>query len=435
MNFKSTFKKMLGLSIILLIFFPSLSFSGNTSHRTDAEPNQPYPDDLAVFLDLRRWVDEDYIRQEIPMVEYVRDKEFADVHVLMSRHDAGRSGTEYVISFIGTRKFEGMKNELTYWAPASQTDSETRAGYTNMIKIGLAPYLANIEDMQNKISLQYAVDSVTDEKVETTEKEDPWNSWVFEIYAGGYFDSEKTRNSTHIRYGFYADKVTKEWKIRARPYFNYNERNYQINGSTVNSTTRRDGFDGYLIKSITDHWAAGTFTDMLSSTYHNMDFQIEVSPAVEYSLFPYSEATRRAITFAYKLDYSYNDYIEETIYGETAETLWGHSLVFSVDCRQTWGSIEAGLVGSQHFHDLNSNRLELFTELSLRIFKGFSLTAEVDFEFINDLVAIPKSDMSTEEILLEQRRRSTNYELDAHIGFTYTFGSDLSGAFNPRLNR
>jgi len=435
MNFKSTLKKMFGLSILFLIFFPFLSSSAHTIYPANADANQPYPDDLAVFLDLRRWADEDYIRQEIPMVDYVRDKEFADVHVLMSRHDAGRAGTEYAISIIGTHKFDGMKNELTYWAPASETDPETRAGYTNMIKIGLAPYLANIEDMQNKISLQYAVDSVTGEKKETTKKEDPWNSWIFEVYAGGYFESEKTRNSTHIRYGFYADKVTKEWKIRARPYFNYNERNYQINGSTVNTTTRRDGFDGYVIKSITDHWGAGTFTDMLSSTYHNMDFQLEVSPAIEYSLFPYSEATRRSITIAYKLDYSYNDYIEETIYRETSETLWGHSVVLSADCNQTWGSIEAGVIGSHHFHDFSSNRLELFTELSLRIFKGFALTAEVDFEFINDLVAIPSSDMSTEEILLEQRRRSTNYDLDAHIGFTYTFGSDLSGAFNPRLER
>jgi hypothetical protein len=43
------------------------------------------------------------------------------------------------------------------------------------------------------------------------------------------------------------------------------------------------------------------------------------------------------------------------------------------------------------------------------------------------------AEMTTEEILLERRRRSTNYELDGHIGFTYTFGSELSKAYNPRL--
>jgi len=164
-----------------------------------------------------------------------------------------------------------------------------------------------------------------------------------------------------------------------------------------------------------------------------MDFQVEVSPAVEYSLYPYEQATRRAITVAYKLDYSYNDYEQKTIYGQNNETLWGHSLVLSADFRQTWGTIRAGVTGSQHFHDLSSNRVELFSRLDLRIFKGFSLTLEGDFDFINDLVAIPLADLSTEDILLEKRRRSTNYNFEGHIGFTYTFGSELSKDYNPRL--
>ena len=432
MNFKNTLKKISILFIIVYLLFPVFSLSNPNLPGGDTK--QPFPGDLSVFLDTRRWADDDYIRQEIPMVDYVRDKELADVHIIISRHDAGRSGTEYVISLIGSGKFRGMNNDLTYWASSSQTSHETREGYTRMIKIGLAPYIANIKDLQNLISLEFNADSLTQREAKMQKKEDPWKSWIFEIYGGGYFDSEKTRNSMHIRYGFYADKVTEDWKIRARPYFNYNERNYQINGSTVNTTTRRDGFDGYLIKSITDHWGTGTFTDMLSSTYHNMDFQVEVSPAVEYSLHPYSEATRRAITFAYKINYSYNDYIEETIFAKNNETLWGHSLVLAADFNQTWGSIEAGVIGSHHFHDFNSNRVELFTELDIRIFKGFALTLEADFDFINDLVAIPLSDLSTEEILLEQRRRSTDYEFRGHIGFTYTFGSELSGDFNPRLD-
>lgn len=71
--------------------------------------------------------------------------------------------------------------------------------------------------------------------------------------------------------------------------------------------------------------------------------------------------------------------------------------------------------------------------MDVRIFKGFSLTLRGDLNFINDLVAIPMAEMTTEEILLERHRRSINYELDGHIGFTYTFGSELSKAYNPRL--
>jgi len=422
-------KNTLFLSIIFA-FISLNSLSNDTIHYQDTSRDQFSNGNLKVFLDLQYWTDKNYIRQEIPIVDYVRDKELADVHIIMTRHGAGQAGTIYNIRLIGRRDFSGMDNELEYWSSSTETEYETRKGYTKILKIGLSPYIVSDEGMINKLSVDYETDSLQANEIEET---DSWKRWVFEIYGGGYFDSEQTRNSMHIRYGIYADKVTEEWKIRARPYFNYNYDEYDINGSSIKKITHRDGFHGYLIKSIGNHWGAGLFANLLSSTYHNMDFQVETSPGIEYSLFPYSEATKRSISFAYKLDYSYNDYIDETIYGETEESLWGHSIVLSADFQQPWGSIRAGVTGSHHFHDFNSNRVELFSSLSLRLFKGFSLTVDAEFDFINDLVAIPMEDMSTEEILLEQRRRSTNYKFDGHIGFTYTFGSELSADYNPRF--
>jgi|AntRauTorckE6833_2_1112554.scaffolds.fasta_scaffold00901_3 hypothetical protein len=427
-------KKFRILSGLIFVFLSLSSVGGENDFSSGFSANlQPTHDPLSVFLDLDYWADKDYIRQQIPVVEYVRDKELADVHIIITRHGAGQAGTNYIISFIGYGEFQGMDNEMKYWSSASQTQHEIREGYTGMVKIGLALYIANKEGNPACMELSYAMDSIADTTGYSGQKGDPWKRWVFEIYGGGYFDAEQTRNSLHIRYGFYADKVTKDWKIRARPYFNYNERNYEIEDATVNVATRRDGFNGYLIKSITPHWGSGVFTNLLSSTYHNMDFQAEVSPAIEYSIYPYSEATRRSITFAYKLDYSYNNYIETTILGEKEENLWGQALVLSADFRQPWGSIQAGITGSHYFHDFSSNRAGISTEINIRIFKGFSLTMDTRFNFVNDLVAIPAGDMSTEEILLEQRRRSTNYEFDGHLGFTYTFGSKLSADYNPRL--
>jgi hypothetical protein len=418
---------------LILSFLSFVSISNDTLKNNIAAKNQLINGRLSVFLDLEHWADDDFIRQEIPVVNFVRDKEHADLHIMMTRHDAGQAGTNYVITFIGRQDLKGLNHELKYWSSANQTQHETREGYSKMIKIGLLYYLADKENTLKNISIQYLADSLKVNEKEIVEI-DPWKSWVFEIYGGGFFDAEQTRNSLHIRYGFYADKVTEDWKIRARPYFNYNEKSYVIEDSTtITTTSRRDGFDGYLIKSLNDHWSYGVFTQMLSSTYHNMDFQLEISPAIEYSIFPYIEATRRSIAIAYKIDYSYNDYIQKTIFDVTEEILWGHSLVLSADFRQPWGSIRAGITGSQHFHDLSSNRIEMESQLNLRLFKGFALTLAVEFDYINDLVEIPMGEMSTEEILLEQRRRSTNYQLDGHIGFTYTFGSKFSAAYNPRL--
>ncbi|MFO7828744.1 MAG: hypothetical protein R6V23_09010 [Bacteroidales bacterium] len=433
MKLKIFSKKQISLFILLFALSTINSLSNDTIKQNDIKRDRISNGKISIFLDLEHWADDDYIRQEIPVVNFVRDKENADLHIIMTSHDAGQAGTNYIISFIGRQEFSGINHELKYWSSANQTRHEVREGYTRMIKIGLIHYMADNEDFLEKISIQYLVDSLelTDEDIDVV---DPWRSWVFEVYGGGYFDAEQTRNSLHIRYGFYADKVTEDWKIRARPYFNYNEKNYEIEDSTtITTTSRRDGFDGYLIKSLSDHWSYGVFTEILSSTYHNMDFQLEVSPAIEYSIFPYSEATRRSIAIAYKLDYSYNNYIQRTIFDESEEFLWGHSLVLSADFQQPWGSIRARMTGKQHFHDFSSNRLEMYTQLNLRLFKGFALTVAIEFDYINDLVEIPMGEMSTEEILLEQRRRSTNYQLDGHIGFTYTFGSKFSAAYNPRL--
>ncbi|MFP3859542.1 MAG: hypothetical protein ACLFUW_01860 [Bacteroidales bacterium] len=421
--------------LLLLTLFLLVSFGSYTAeYLQSSDTISPFrADKLSVYLDIGYWVDEDFIKQEIPVVEYVRDKELADVQIIMSRHSAGKAGTHYILSFVGREEFAGMNNDLKYFAGGSETSHEIREGYTKMLKIGLAPYMAGFDEKGEIISLNYQVNDTIDTEDTNDEQKDPWRRWVFEIYGGGYFDSEQTRNSTHIRYGFYADKVTEDWKIRARPYFNYNERNYEIEDSTVTTITHRDGFHGYLIKSLSDHWGVGTFNNILSSTFHNMDFQLELSPAIEYSFFPYKEASKRAITIAYKLDYAYNKYIYRTIFDKKREALWGQSLVLSADFRQPWGELEAGITGSHHFHDFNSNRVELFGKMDLKIFKGFSLTVRGDFEFINDLVAIPMKEMSKEEILLEQRRRSTNYQFGGHIGFTYTFGSDLSADFNPRF--
>jgi hypothetical protein len=164
-----------------------------------------------------------------------------------------------------------------------------------------------------------------------------------------------------------------------------------------------------------------------------MDFQVQVSPAVQYSFYPYSEAMRRSFTVAYKIDFEYNDYIEETIFGKTKENLYGHSLVVASDYLQTWGRVRAGIKGAQHFHNLKSNRLELFTQMDLRIFKGLAISLQGKFDLINDLVAIPAGQLSTEDILLEISRRATNYQFSSQIGFTYTFGSELSSEYNPRL--
>ncbi len=388
---------------------------------------------LSVFLDLERFIDGDFIRQEILLVDYVREREMADVHIIMSRHAAGSTGATYSISFIGYGSYRDKNYQLSYWAPASNTADENRRGYTEKIKVGLAPFMA-ASSAAGRVNISYDAVPVAADDDDEVSLEDPWNYWVIEIYGGGNFNREETRNSLHIRYGIFADRITTESRTRLRPFKNYNERSFKTDDGWVTSVAHRGGFDSYHIVSIGDHWAVGVFGDIYYSTFDNLQFSAEISPALEYSLFPYEEATRRSITFAWRAGGGYYDYQEETIFDKEEEILFGQAVIASANFRQPWGNVRAGLIGFHHFHNFRSNRAELFGFMNLRIVEGLSLSFRGSFELINDQVAIPKGDLSLEEILLEQRRRATSYQFSGNIGLSYTFGSRITGVFNPRLS-
>ncbi len=428
------FYKLSNISKAFLFFLLVLIFSDTTfgSVYTQGTYNRTNSR-ITVFLDAPWWLDHDFIREQIPVVSYVRDKEVSDIHIMMTRHGAGSAGTNYSISFIGGRGFKGTDYDLTYWAPSTNSSDDTRRGYTNMIKIGLVQYLATTRFV-NRIIVNYEYDdqaiiSENDFEPET----DPWNSWVFEVYGGGNFRKEERQSNVSSRFGFFADRITEEWKIRFRPLFNFSKRTYITDDDTIISTSHRHGHTAYVVKSLDDHWSVGIFNSSLSSTFHNMKFETGLTPAVEYSYFPYNEATRRSVTLAYRMGLEFRNYIETTIFAKDREFLWSQSLQATAHFRQPWGNFRAGISGSHYFHDLSINRANVFANVSVRIFQGFSISFNTNLNLINDLIAIPAGDLSIEEILLEQRQQATSYNISGSIGLTYTFGSDFSAAFNPRL--
>src|SRR5687767_13377982 len=68
---------------------------------------------LRVFLDCQQ-CDEEYLRTEIGFVDYVRDRQAGDVHVLVTTQQTGAGGTEYAMRFVGQGRFAGIDEELRY---------------------------------------------------------------------------------------------------------------------------------------------------------------------------------------------------------------------------------------------------------------------------------------------------------------------------------
>ena len=72
-------------------------------------------------------------------------------------------------------------------------------------------------------------------------------------------------------------------------------------------------------------------------------------------------------------------------------------------------------------------------ELIKNYVKGLNFNIDGRYERIRDQLALPKGDLSLEEILLRQKELATNYNLSLSVSLSYTFGSIYSNVVNARF--
>ena len=245
------------------------------------------PARLAVFLDCQRCPD-DFIRQEVSYLDHVRVREVADVHVLVTREDTGGGGEVHTFDLYGLRSFEGMNFSTIYNISPNSTEAEQRDGYLRTLEAALVPYLMQT-GMRDRVSVDVSgVSEESDQPAVITE--DPWDFWTFTFYSDGNAEFESQQRSFFTRYGVYVSRVTEDWKLQLRPFFNYNYDRFERADDVITSTAHRNGFTTYALKSISPHWSVGGYADILKSTFSNVDRRYRGMGALEWSLYPYREA-------------------------------------------------------------------------------------------------------------------------------------------------
>ncbi|MCX6565216.1 MAG: hypothetical protein NTW38_02130 [Candidatus Aminicenantes bacterium] len=370
--------------------------------------------------------DADFIRTEIPFVNYVRDRLEADVHVLVTTQVTGSGGTEFTMAFIGRGDYASVSGNLVYASAKTDTEDEIRKGYVSVLKMGLIPYVARTP-IRDLLTIEYK------EKIQPTDVVDPWKFWVFSLSVGGELHHESQAKSQMLWFNASANKITPDLKIRlglstffARDEFQYDEK-------LIESDSREFNLAGLFTKSLGEHWSAGIYVSAGSSTYGNLLSKISPAPVVEYNIFPYSESTRRQLRLMYKVGFDFVRYREETIYDKTKENLLGEALSATAAIKEPWGTLEASLEGSHFFHDRKKNRLEFNAEAAVRILKGLDFLVDLHYERVRDQLSLAKGDRSLAEILLRRKELATDYNLGLEVGLSYTFGSIFSNVVNPRF--
>ena len=192
-------------------------------------------------------------------------------------------------------------------------------------------------------------------------------------------------------------------------------------------------FDWFLAKSLGQHWSFGVEGDTQRSTFENISLLVSAAPAIEFNVFPYEQYATRQLRIGYAVGVQHTRYNEVTLYGLLRESRPLHEFAVTLDQRQPWGTLQAGVEWSQYLHDPSKNRLEVDGELSFRITRGLSVELEGSASRIRDQLSLPIRGADPEEVLLRLRELQSGYEVSLSVGFRYSFGSIFNNIVNPRF--
>ena len=381
---------------------------------------------IKVFLSCR--CDQEYIKQNTLLFDYVRDRTLSDIEVFIFDITTAGGGKNYSFEFKGKNKFQNKENKISTDISTNMTFNEVREELLKTYKLGVVYFLQNT-DFQKKIDISFDTER---EMVDETSL-DQWKNWVFEVSGSFNFEDEKRINEEEYNLGLEIDRVTEMWRVRSDMGFRRSVKFFSGNDEDYNSERKRSYFTGSIVRSISNHFSTGIFGSYQNDTYRNYKSYFNFSPALEYNFFPYREVLTKEVTLAYKLGYSLYEYFEETLYGFLKQNLFRQSLTLNVRFRERWGNIYSYLVASQFIDQPGQKRLTLNNNLNLRVVRGLSLRVSGNFQLIRDQINLPKGETSIEDLLLRQRQISTNFQNRISLGLSYTFGSIYNNIVNTRL--
>ena len=386
-------------------------------------------DQLSMFLDCNV-CDSEYLRQNLGNVQFVRDQYLGDVHVFFVTQRNGSGGRSYDINFIGKNELETINYNLSFSTDGNMTRDEVRKRVLEYLKLGLVRFWiakGTVEEISVNVP-------IPEEEKEEVEEDDPWDYWLFQIGAGGFFNGQEQNRSSNINVNFSARRVTEQNKFSFRVRFSENRNIFEFEGDEIVGINDRKSLNINDIISIDDHWSYGFFGSLSSSTFNNTDLSWTFRPALEYSFFDYVDSAKKQLTVSYRNGIRFNDYIERTVFNETDEYLWEHGVQLGGRINQEWGNVNAQVSFNQFLTDTSLYSLNFFLGTRIRLFKGFNFNVSGSYTITRNQINLPAGDVSLEELLLQQQQLQSGFNYFASVGFSYSFGSIYNTIVNPRFD-
>lgn len=389
---------------------------------------------LQVFIDCSNtWCDEQFIRTEINVVDFLLDRLAADVHLLITRTNNGAGGSQYQLIVYGQGELKSHRDTIKFEIPPVSTDFEIRDQIVKHIKRGLTPLVLKT-DYADHVQIKMKLNGDTATKTQTTDR---WNYWVYRISTNGDMSSDQNYQTSRIRGRLSANRTTDVYKTEFSTYGSSNRSvyEYEDNGALqkVSVDNTEFGLYHYLAKSLNEHWSLGYETGYNNNTFANNKSRVFFRAALEFNIFPYKDFNNKLLTISYGPDVRRNRYYDTTIFQQTEEVLWGHTLMVSTSYNQKWGSLRSGVAYHNYFHDWSLANVGMQTEMDIRITGGLSFYTYMFGGIVRDQVYLPAEGATSEEVLTRRRQLASNYLFEIYFGISYRFGSKLNNFVNPRF--
>ncbi len=387
-----------------------------------------------------RGCDRDFFQTELPYLQFVRDQGDADVFVLITGDRTGAGGRRYTLFVEGRGAYKGQESTLTVTVPADATNDDERRAIASRLALGVVGYIAGT-NVGERLSIAYDAPPEAPGGSAAPEA-DPWNGWTFRLDANGDANGESSRFDFSGRAGASASRVTERWKTRVGVNGNYSRREFtrisDTSGEDTTTVFERSDYGGFglVARSLGPHVSAGVEVSASQNTFSNYTARVVAGPGVEYSLFPYAEATRRVATVSYSVGAEFASYTDSTIFGKIQEFLPQHSFRARTEFSQPWGSFDLSLSGQQYLTGpFDKYEMGLGGGLNVRLARGLELRLGGNASIIQNQLSLAAGDLSEEDILLQQQQQATSFRYFTRVGISYSFGSIFNSVVNQRFDR
>lgn len=392
---------------------------------------------LKVFVDCRAKCDDQFLKTEITIVDFVVDRTAADAHVLVTSQPVGSGGNQYQLNFYGQNNYKNYIDTLNFTTKPNASDAEIRSSLIHYLMLGFTPLIAktpfgaDIEiSMKGKeVKVEVAPD--------TTNTEDKWNYWVYTAGVTGELNADQVYNTNIFRSDFSANRTTDKIKVSFSTYGSLNNTTYNYSEGDTTTTylvkNREYGLHHNLVKSLGGHWSLGYQANFSNNTFANIKRKLYFKPAIEYNIFNFKDVNNRFLVFRYVVYVTNNRYYDTTVFNKISETLYGHKLSLTLTLNKKFGTINTGIHYREFLQDRRLNSMGMNASADIKITGSFSFTINIDASVVHDQINLVKSGATEKEVFTRKRQIASNFNYNTSFGINYRFGSILNNFVNPRF--